>query len=135
VLTAWRSARRDCDSAQARLAAAREQRRAEIAALRRRFRESFGGSGALVWSFNAGMLAGLKPRGRPPADGPKPRLSLRSLLKTLLNSLPLLVSVAGSTSARTAPRPGRGTDHASSEAGAPEASVTTGPPYLQEDAT
>jgi hypothetical protein len=135
VLTAWRSARRDCDAAQARLTAAREQRRAEIAALRRRFRESFGGSGALVWSFNAGMLAGLKPRGRPPADGPKPRLSLRSLLKTLLNSLPLLVSVAGSTSARTAPRPGRGTDHASSEAGAPEASVTTGPPYLQEDAT
>jgi hypothetical protein len=135
VLTAWRSARRDCDAAQARLTAAREQRRAEIAALRRRLRESFGGSGALVWSFNAGMLAGLKPRGRPPVDGPKPRLSVRSLLKTLLNSLPLLVSVAGSTSARTAPRPGRGTDHASSEAGAPEASVTTGPPYLQEDAT
>jgi hypothetical protein len=135
VLTAWRSARRDCDAAQARLTAAREQRRAEIAALRRRFRESFGGSGALVWSFNAGMLAGLKPRGGPQADAPKPRLSVRSLLKALLNSLPLLVSVAGSASARAAAQPGRGTDHASSEAGAPEASGSTGSPYLQEDAT
>ena len=136
MLTAWRSARRDCDAAQARLTAAREQRRAEIAALRRRFRESFGGSGALVWSFNAGMLAGLKPRGRSQADdAPKSRLSVRSLLKALLKSLPLLVSVAGSASARAAAQPGRGTDHASSEAGAPEASITTGPPYLQEDAT
>ena len=135
MLTAWRNARRDCDAAQARLTAAREQRRAEIAALRRRFRESFGGSGALVWSFNVGMLAGLKPRGGPQADAPKPRLSVRSLLKALLNSLPLLVSVAGSASARAAAQPGRGTDHASSEAGAPEASITTGPPYLQEDAT
>lgn len=135
MLTAWRSARRDCDAAQTRLTAAREQRRAEIAALRRRFRESFGSSGALVWSFNAGMLAGLKPRGRPETDdAPEPRVSLRSLLKALLNSLPLLVSVAGSASARAAPQPG-GTDHASSEAGAPEASGTTGSPYLQEDAT
>lgn len=122
--------------AQARLSAAREQRRAEMAALRRRFRASFGSSGALVWSFNAGMLAGLKPRGGPQADeAPKSRPSGRSLLKALLNSLPVLVSLAGSASARAAVQPGRGTDHASSETGAPEASATTGPPYWQEDAT
>lgn len=134
MLTAWRSARRDCDSAQARLLAARDDRRAAVAAAQRRFRESFGSSGALIWSFNAGLLAGLKPR-RPAPPGETNGSAGRSFLKSLLKSLPLLVSIAGHSPGAVAAGPERGTDHASSEPGAPEAPMTTAPPVSQEDAT